>query len=320
MFDSMPETRSQGWVCGIDLGGTKIEAKLFDADLKPSVSKQIATPHSDYDTLLKSIKTVMDWARQRSGNAEIPIGFGLPGLLDRKTGIALTCNIPATGKTLAADVARIAGRPVAMDNDCKCFALSEANGGAADRQSVMFGLILGTGLGGGVCHDGMLSQGLNRVAGEVGHFSLPASMLQEQALPILPCSCGRVGCFETLLSGRGIRRLDRHFNACDRQASELIHASKKNDHGAIRVVDTWFALLGELLHTIQLMVDPDCIILGGGLTNIANIESRARKSMRNMALASLRLPNIRTAHFGTNSGSRGAALLALQHEMQKKDA
>ena len=310
MCASMPEKAA---VCGIDLGGTKIETGLFDAGLLSLASRQIPTPQSSYGDLLSAIAGEIAWAIDQAGVAELPVGIGQPGLIDPRSGRALTANLPATGKRLAQDVAQRTGQPVTVENDCKCFALSEANAGAGAGHHTVMGLILGTGLGGGVCIEGTLSVGRNRVAGEVGHFALPATLAQRFNLPIIACGCGQRGCFETYLSGRGLTRLDEHVHGRLRRAPELAEARAED------VFAIWYGLLGELLHTIQLTLDPDCIVLGGGLSNLPGIETRAAAALAKRALPGLAAPEIRVARFGTSSGVRGAAMLAL-HDHDERSA
>ncbi len=303
-------------VCGVDLGGTKIEARLFDTNLTSLTSRQVETPQSSYGDLLEAVVAAVDWALEQSGEAEVPVGIGLPGLIDPRSGLALTSNIPATGKPLAKDIAQRVGQYVVTENDGKCFALSEANGGAADDHRTMLGLVLGTGLGGGICRDGRLAPGLNRIAGEIGHIALPAHVVQRYHLPIMDCGCGRQGCFETLLSGRGIQRIDNHLHGANRDARELVTAGIKD------VFQVWYALLGELLHMVQLALDPDCVVLGGGLSNLPSVDLRAADALKSVTLPGQTEPAVKAARFGANSGSRGAALLALQdhEERQVHDA
>lgn len=295
-------------VCGIDLGGTKIETKLFDERLSPLGSRQAKTPHTSYEDLLDAVLTEVDWAMEQAQSTRLPLGIGLPGLIDARSDLALTANIPATGKPLARDLSDRIGRTVVIENDCKCFALSEAVRGAGAGHHSVVGLILGTGLGGGHCIDGTLFEGRNNVAGEVGHISLPAHLVQRFDLPIVDCGCGRHGCLETYLSGRGITRLDAHLHGKERSAPDLLAQAAED------VFDIWYELLGELLHNIQLTIDPECIVLGGGLSNLPGIETRAADALAACTLPSLIPPEIKLARFGANSGAEGAAILALQKE------
>ena len=142
---------------GIDLGGTKIETKLFDANMNEVAVRRTPTPRDNYDKLLAALLSEISWLRSTAGNAKMSVGLGLPGFIDPCTGKSITSNLPATGRMLQADLRVYAGCQIAVENDCNCFALSEAHGGGGEGFHRVFGLILGTGLGGGFCVDGALS-------------------------------------------------------------------------------------------------------------------------------------------------------------------
>lgn len=295
---------------GIDLGGTKIESTLFDGDMTAMAARRRPTPRGTYAELLGALADEVAWLRATAARADLPVGIGIPGLVDPLSGVSVTANLPANGHTLAPDLAARAGGRIVSANDCKCFALSEACGGAGAGYRRVFGLILGTGLGGGVCQDGRLELGLNGLPGEVGHFGLPAHLVAVHGLPILRCGCGRLGCTETLISGTGMGQLARAILGQDRDARTI--AANPGDPGNARVLGIWAELAAELVHTIQLHIDPDCIVLGGGLSNIAGLEVRLADALDRIALPSVRRPAILKPAFGDSSGGRGAALLALQ--------
>lgn len=297
---------------GIDLGGTKIEATLFDAALIPLASRRIATPQDEYGALLEVLNAEIAWLRTEAGLPGLPVGVGIPGLIDPVTGHSVTANLPANGKPLGADLKARSGGVIRLANDCKCFALSEAIGGAGSGHHTVFGLILGTGVGGGVVVDGRLLPGPNVLAGEIGHAALPAPLVAQHGLPILPCGCGRRGCFETYLSGTGIAQLSEALTGQQRTAPQIVSAASNNDPDAIHVFDVWLQIAGELLHSLQLHIDPDCIVLGGGLSNIDGLEHKLSGALTQSALPGLRAPVICKPKFGDSSGARGAALLVRQ--------
>ena len=173
----------------------------------------------------------------------------------------MTANVPATGRPLGADLAARLGRTIQIGNDCKCLALSEANGGAGAGFATVFGLTLATGVGGGVCRHGRLVTGLNGLPGEVGHIGLPAHLVATRNLPVLACGCGRAGCYETLVSGPGMSRLARNLAAVE-ATPERIAAGAAGEAGMAAAFAVWLDLLAELLDTVQLTVDPDCVVLG----------------------------------------------------------
>ena len=306
-FTLKPGAASAG---GIDLGGTKIESTVFDGDMVAMSSRRRLTPRGTYAELLSALEDEVNWLRETSSQPGLPVGIGIPGLVDPQTGVSVSANLAAHGHTLARDLTARAGGTVVSANDCKCFTLSEARGGAADGYARVFGLILGTGLGGGVCQNGKLELGLNGLPGEIGHFGLPAHLVVAHNLPLVACGCGRLGCTETLISGTGLARLARALLGEDRAAPVM--AAHQDDPGNARVLAIWAELAAELIHTLQLHIDPDCIVLGGGLSNISGIEVRLAAALDRIALPSVRRPVILKPAFGDSSGGRGAALLALQ--------
>ena len=205
-----------------------------------------------------------------------------------------------------------------MANDCKCFALSEANGGAGDGFSRVFGLIIGTGLGGGFCIDGRLDTGAHGLVGEVGHFGIPAHLVVELDLPVLPCECGRKGCYETLVSGTGLSAICKTLTGSAAKAHEISRAADAGDPAMKRTLEVWHRLAAELLFTIQLTLDPDCFVLGGGLSDIPGIELSLEAALDSSFLPSSKKPNILKPVFGAGSGGRGAALLSLMDRRSRK--
>lgn len=167
---------------GIDLGGSKIEAALFDERLDRLTVRRIPTPREDYEQLLEALAEQIDWLRREAGGNP-RIGIGCPGFFDPATGLAHTANLPAKGRPLEADLRARTGADLVMGQDLKCFALSEANGGAGVGKTHVFGLILGTGLGGALCYRGALIKGQNGLLGEIGHVPLSLRSAQRHGLP-----------------------------------------------------------------------------------------------------------------------------------------
>ncbi|MEJ6782813.1 ROK family protein [Aminobacter sp. Piv2-1] len=293
----------------LDLGGTKIEACLFDDRLEPVARRRSATQKESYDQLVEAVVEEVRWLEREAGT-DLPIGIGIPGLIDPVTGRSTTANLPATGHTLSADLGARLGRATPVANDCKCFALSEANGGAGAGHRTVFGLILGTGVGGGVCVDGRLVTGLNGLPGEVGHFGLPAATVSRRKLPLVACGCGRVGCYETLVSGPGMSRLCEHMTGRAAKPEEIAAQAAAGDPAMGEVFDAWLDLLAELIHTIQLTVDADCVVLGGGLSRIEGVAGKLTGVFADHKLPGVRSPVFEVARFGDASGVRGAAMLA----------
>ena len=317
MYNCTPET--DGGLCGgIDLGGTKIETTLFGKDLSVAIRRRRATPRDEYADLLDAVTAEIEWLRREAGSVDLPVGIGIPGLIDPATGVSLTSNLPARGRTFGRDLQGRAGAGLSMANDCKCFALSEANGGAGDGIPRVFGLVIGTGVGGGFCVHGHLDTGANGLAGEVGHFGIPAHVAEELNLRVLPCGCGRDGCYETLVSGPGMSAICRILTGSAAEAHEISRAASAGDPAMKHVLDVWCRLAAELLFTIQLTLDPDCFVLGGGLSEIPGIDASLEVVLDTSFLPSSKKPSILKPVFGTASGCRGAALLSLIERQCRK--
>lgn len=294
---------------GIDLGGSKIESRLFDRNLNELARRRVPTPRTSYPDLVDAVCAELEWLEQQAGSP-VPVGIGIPGVIDRSNGVAITANLPATGHRLGADLSARFNRSIPVENDCKCFALSEAVDGAGRSFKTVFGLVLGTGIGGGVCVDGKLAPGLNNLAGEVGHFGLPAPLLEQEKLPIVSCGCGRAGCYETLLSGPGMSRLGTHYAQRLATPSEIVALAAEGNQAMSQAYRVWLMVLAEMIRTVQLTVDPDCVVLGGGLSQIPGLGADLESTFIRHRLAGVRSPQFAIAKFGDCSGVRGAAMLA----------
>jgi len=292
---------------GMDVGGTKIETCLFDEQFQPLERRRVDTACATYEQLLECIVGEARWLEACAGRS-VELGIGLPGLVDQDSGRSLTSNLPAMGRPLREDLTARLGRRVAMANDCKCFALSEANGGAGEEAETMLGLILGTGVGGGVTYRGRLVLGYNDLPGEVGHLGIPGRFVAELNLPILRCGCGRLGCYETLVAGAGLARLAARHDPVVRSPAEIAAQAEAGNAVMATALNEWLTLLAELINTAQCTIDMDCVVLGGGLSRIPNVEQRLAQTYRAHQFAG-REPRFAVARFGDASGTRGAALL-----------
>lgn len=290
---------------GIDLGGTKIEAQVFAPDWSLSTRRRIETPR-DYPSLVSAMAETVAWIKTQAPG--LPIGVSAAGLINGATGLALTANLPATGRPFPADLAAATGRPIRFVNDCRALTLSEAVFGAARGLSPAVGLILGTGIGGGVAVDGRLIPGPSGVGGEFGHFPLSAVPVAQHNLPVLRCGCGRMGCTETYLSGPGLSRLARlkHRDLTPPQIAE----GRKTDPVLAETWDIWLSLLTDLLITLTMTIDPACIVLGGGLSQAPGLLEDLRPRLAAAQLSGFAVPDLRLAEGGDASGARGAAWAA----------
>jgi N-acetylglucosamine kinase len=361
---------------GVDLGGTKIETRVFDDRWAVADSRRIPTPR-DYDGLVRAVADQIAWAQSvggqstggqstggrsgggqtmggpstggqsgggqtmggpstggqstrgqsgggqtmggqcvggktgggQSGGGPLPVGVAAAGHVDRRTGLAIAANLPASGRAFPADIAARTGDGVSFVTDARAFTLSEAVFGPARGRSAVLGVVLGTGVGGGVVIDGALIDGPGGFAGEVGHVAAPAHLVVAHGLPLLRCGCGRTGCAETLIAGPGLSRIAMHVTGHAMTPPEIV-AARPADPGAARVWEIWCALVAELLLTLTLTVDPDCIVLGGGLSLVPGVTDDLSTALAAAQLGGLPVPHIVAAQGGETSGARGAAYAA----------
>ena len=292
---------------GIDLGGTKMEAQVFDDAWSVAARRRRDTP-KDYAELVTELADLIRWAdAQTSGT--VPVGIGAAGLVNPKTGLALTANLVATGQPFPADIARTVERPVTYVNDCRALALSEAIFGQGKGRRTVMALILGTGVGGGIAVDGSILQGPTHTGGEFGHTSAPAHLVAKHDLPIWRCGCGRMGCIETYIAGPGLARLAKHILGTDLTTVEIA-ARRDIDTGPVWQV--WCDFGADLLHSLTLTADPDLIVLGGGLTHIDRLVEDLSAAARRAQIGDFAVPEIVLAQGGETSGARGAAYAAWQ--------
>ncbi|KPP91411.1 MAG: N-acetylglucosamine kinase NagK [Rhodobacteraceae bacterium HLUCCA08] len=292
---------------GIDIGGTKIEARLFDAtgaDLHKT--RRVPTPRDAFAPMAEALADQVRWL-EATGGGRFPIGLSVAGIIDPTTGESFAANIPATGRSIPDGVEALTGRRLPIVNDCMAFAYSEAHGGAGDGARSVMGLILGTGVGGGLCIDGHLPHRHAGLAVEIGHLGAPARALERHGLPLRACGCGRLGCMEVYISGTGLANLSE-WTLGRRLSGEQL--SDSTDPEAAATLDIWADIAGECLDTIQIMLDPDCIVIGGGVSNLPGIAAMLTDSLARHRLGKARLPRITTPRHGDSSGARGAALIA----------
>ncbi|RNF33253.1 ROK family protein [Paracoccus methylarcula] len=296
--------------CGaIDLGGTKIEARLFDAAMATIETRRIPTPRDSFDNFIAALAGQIRWLEQQADDPALPVAISIAGVIDPQTGIATASNIPVSGRGIAKALEAEIGRDLPLINDCMAFAYSEAHGGAGDGAVSVMGIILGTGVGGGLVERGRLPHRHAGLAVEIGHIGMPARALARHDLPVWQCGCGRVACLENYVSGTGLRRL-AEWAGLDNPDPEHVAASVADDPGAARVMDIWADLAGEMVYTAQLLLDPEVIVLGGGLSNIPDVPQRLTDALARLRLGNSRLPAIRRAVHGDSAGARGAALMA----------
>lgn len=303
----MTQATAPAIAVGLDLGGTKIEAQVFDADWAVADRRRVETP-KDYDALVAAMAALIGWA---TAGHRVPVGVAAAGLVHPRSGLAYTANLPATGRPFPADIAAAAGLPVAYVNDCRALTLSEATFGAGRGLSPVAGLILGTGVGAGVAVGGHLLEGLSRVGGEFGHTPAAAHIVVARGLPVVRCGCGRMGCIETYIAGPGMTRLATHITGQPLTPREVAER-RATDRQAQQVWDLWADLVAELLITVTMMIDPEVILLGGGLSTMPGVTGSLTAALQRAQLPGFDVPAIRLAEGGETSGARGAAYAAWQ--------
>jgi fructokinase len=296
---------------GIDLGGTKIEAVALSPDGAEIARRRVATPR-DYGASLDAIAELVRELEQAADEAGT-VGVGIPGTVVPRTGLVKNANSTwLNGRPLGRDLEERLGGPVRLMNDANCFALSEATDGAGAGAPVVFGVILGTGVGGGIAVDGRCLSGANLIAGEWGHNPLPWLTPDEQPGP--PCYCGKHGCVETWLSGPGFERDHAEHTGRTLPGREIARAAASGNAGALATLARYHDRLARALASLINVVDPDVVVLGGGMSNIAGLAEATSALLPRHVFATgagsdpVATRVVRAAH-GDTSGVRGAAWL-----------
>jgi fructokinase len=292
---------------GIDLGGTKIEAIALDENGAPLYRHRVATPAGDYRGIIEAIAALVAAIEEKLGQSGT-VGVGTPGSLSLRTGLMRNSNSTVlNGKPLDRDLESALGRPVRLENDANCFALSEAMDGAGNDTEAVFGVILGTGVGGGLVVGKQLIPGRNRIAGEWGHNPLPWPRGDEQPGP--RCYCGKRGCIETFISGPALSRDFRSRTGRNATAGEISAAAGAGDRNASTTLEVFEDRLARGLATVMNIFDPDKIVLGGGLSNIGRVYTNLPLLLERYVFSDAADTAIVRATFGDSSGVRGAAWL-----------
>lgn len=288
---------------GIDLGGTKIEGVVLDAGGRELVRKRMDTPQAaGYWAILHSIVQLTRQLEAETGR-QCPVGIGTPGAISAVSGRMKNSNtVCLNGQPLFEDLQGLLNRPLRIANDANCFALSEALDGAGKGYGVVFGVIMGTGVGGGIVFNGQLHSGRQHIGGEWGHNIL------ERNGP--DCYCGQKGCVETLISGPGLAAdYHRHGGNHARKANDIVALAAQGDALAEAAMQRFFDRFGHALATVVNILDPDAIVLGGGLSNIEQLYSEGRERVAHYVFNDQFITPILKNIHGDSSGVRGAAQL-----------
>src|ERR1700677_753535 len=295
--------RESGMRIEIDLGGTKIEALAIDNEGKELGRHRVDTPRSDYDATIKAMVGLVSRLEVETGSVG-SVGVGFPGSISGITGLVKNSNSTwLNGRPLHRDFTAALGREVRVANDANCFAVSEATDGAAAGRHVVFGVILGTGCGGGVAIDGNVHAGPNGVAGEWGHNPLPWQRPEEYPGP--PCYCGKRGCMEMWVSGTGVALDYKSTTGRERTTREIMADFAAGDTVSAAVVDRFEnRLTGGLAQVINIL-DPDVIVLGGGVSRVQHLYSTVPKKLAQYVFGGESSTPILQSMYGDSSGVRG---------------
>jgi fructokinase len=292
---------------GVDLGGTKIEGAAIDASGAAHFRRRIATPTGDYRATLGAMTGLVHTIEREIGQTA-SVGIAMPGTISPGTGLVKNANSTCLiGRPLQSDLEAALARPVRLANDANCFALSEAIDGAARGLETVFGVILGTGVGGGIAIAGRVLVGANAIAGEWGHNPLPWPAPQE--MPGLPCYCGRSGCIETFLSGPALAA--HHFRHTGDRLSpaEIVTAAEQGDMASVATLERYMDRLARGLAAVINLIDPDAIVLGGGLSGITALYQRVPDLWAPYVFSDRVVTCLLPPAHGDSSGVRGAAWL-----------
>jgi N-acetylglucosamine kinase len=296
---------------GLDIGGTKIEIGLFDHEMKMIDCWRVATPTDNYQEFLHTITSLIDEADKRTGQ-QGSIGIGMPGIIDKNKRVKAANIACATGKLLVEDLEKMLGRNVAVANDCRLFALSESNQGAGNNLPIIYGAIIGTGAGGGLCIDGQLYKSTNNIAGEYGHLPASGALLHKYNIKPRQCGCGLVGCSETYIAGPGLGWLYQYFGSETNSTTTFVRDLRNKHPIAVKTFECYMDFLGSAFSTLVLSYDPDMIVVGGGLSKIDEIIEALPAAINKNLFTGIESPIISRAMFGDSSGVRGAAILGSQ--------
>lgn len=299
--------RDSGMRIGIDLGGTKIEALAIDDKGAELVRYRVDTPRNDYGATVKAIVGLVERIEKVTGSVG-SVGVGVPGSVSSLTGFIKNSNSTwLNGRSLHRDLTAALGREVRIANDANCLAVSEATDGVAAGKRVVFGVILGTGCGGGVAMSGEVHAGPNGVGGEWGHNPLPWAAPEEYPGP--ECYCGKHGCLEMWISGTGISRDYREATGRQRTAREIAADFEDENPEAAAAIDRFEDRLARGLAHVINVLDPDVIVLGGGVSSMQHLYRGVPQRLANYVFGGEVTTPVLQAMYGDASGVRGAAWL-----------
>lgn len=293
----------------LDIGGSGIKAAVARSPSQIDVLGRLRTPLDDFEAFVAAIREVLALSPAPDGST---IAIAITGVIDPSTGIIKCANIPCIdGRRLAADLSERLRRPVVIGNDADLFALAEAGAGAGQGHAIVFGVILGTGVGGGLVIDGKVVSGPGGYAGEWGHAPVAATRVLEPPveLPRFACGCGQVGCVDTLGGARGLERLHRHFTGQARNSVEIVAAWEAGDTAAGRSIDAFMEIVAPPLALVVNVVGAGSVPVGGGLAKSHALIARLDREVRARILRRTIAPLVVPAQLDVEPGLVGAAIL-----------
>lgn len=301
---------------GIDLGGTKTEIMVLDCAGNTRLRQRIATPSHDYHAIIQSIVGLVDHVKHDCQTTDLSIGMGIPGAVSPSTGRIKNANTTCLiGQPFAHDLQAALQHDVVLANDADCFVLSEATDGAGAGFASVFGVILGTGCGGGIVVHGHLLQGPNAIAGEWGHNPLPWQTVHDTAST---CYCGKTGCIETFLSGPGLQRRAHALTGIERSIPQWHQRALDLDPQAVELFDNYYDCVARALASVINVLDPAAIVLGGGVSNVLELYQHVPLRWGRWAFSDTVSTPLLQAQHGDSSGVRGAAWLGAQATHNKR--
>lgn len=293
---------------GVDLGGTKIEIIALEEDGTVLLRERVATPRGDYPAIIEALAGLVEAAEARLGRAGLSVGIGTPGAISRATGLLKNSNsVCLNGQPLLRDLEARLGRALRIGNDANCFALSEAVDGAAAGANVVFGVIIGTGTGAGIVVNRQVLTGPNAIAGEWGHNPLPWPRADE--LPGPDCYCGRQGCIETYLSGTGMARDFKQHTGETLSAESIVARAEHGEVSSHAALERYYDRAARALAHIVNILDPDVIVLGGGMGRIPTLYHEIPRRWGAYVFSDRVDTRLVAPRHGDSSGVRGAAWL-----------
>jgi fructokinase len=299
---------------GVDLGGTKIEILALESGGRELLRERASTPRENYEEAVRAIVGLVEDAERKLGRRG-SLGVAIPGAISRVNGLVKNANSTnLIGHPLDKDLSHALGRPVRIENDANCFTLSEATDGAAAGAEIVFGIIAGTGVGGGVCVNGKVLTGAHSVSGEWGHNPLPSPGPHEvEHAPY--CYCGKRGCIETWCSGPALSSRYHKRTGKNLSVPEIVEAARRGSDAAQMTLENFYDRMARSIATVVNILDPDVIVMGGGLSNIDELYDELPAFVQRYAFTTESPTKIVKAMHGDSSGVRGAAWLWGENEI-----